>query len=54
MKFITDKIKIIKANIKVLEKALDKNPDDEKLKVKLNKDYSELEKLKDSHPSEFI
>jgi hypothetical protein len=54
MNFVTDKIKIIKANIKVLEKALDKNPDDERLKVKLNKDYTELEKLKDSCPSEFI
>ena len=53
-KFISDKIKIIKANIKVLEKALDKNSTDEKLKIKLAKDYAELEKLKNTYPSEFI
>ena len=53
-KFVCDKIKIIKANIRVLEKAIDKNQADEKLKSKLKKDLDELEKLKDLYPSEFI
>lgn len=53
-KFISDKIKIIKANIRVLEKALDKNPEDSKLLDKLKFEKQELEKLKDLYPSEFI
>ena len=52
-KFIEDKIKIIRLNIKILENALTKK-EDEKLQQKLNKEYSELEKYKDSYPEFFI
>ena len=52
-KFIEDKIKIIKLNIKILENALAKK-EDEKLQQKLKKEYSELEKYKDSNPEFFI
>ena len=57
-KFIEDKIKIIKLNIKILENALAKalvaKKEDEKLQQKLKKEYSELEKYKDSYPEFFI
>jgi ApbE superfamily uncharacterized protein (UPF0280 family) len=52
-RFTEDKIKIIKLNIKILENALEKK-DDEKLQQKLNKEYSELEKYKNSNPEFFI
>ena len=53
-KFIEDKIKIIRLNIKILENALAKAIEDKKLEKKLNKEYSELEKYKNSNPEFFI
>ena len=57
-KFIEDKIKIIRLNIKILENALAKaievKKEDEKLQQKLKKEYSELEKYKNSNPEFFI
>ena len=57
-KFIEDKIKIIRLNIKILENALAKaielEKEDEKIQKKLNKEYSELEKYKNSNPEFFI
>lgn len=52
--FISDKIKVIQTYIKVLQKLLDKNPEDSKLLDKLKFEKQELEKLKDLYPSEFI
>mgnify|MGYP003587342376 FL=1 len=52
-KFIEDKIKIIRLNIKILENTLVKK-EDEKLRQKLKKEYSELEKYKNSNPEFFI
>ena len=46
-KFIEDKIKIIRLNIKILENTLVKK-EDEKLRQKLKKEYSELTK-EDKH-----
>lgn len=57
-KFIEDKIKIIRLNIKILENALAKaielEKEYEQLEKKLNKEYSELEKYKNSNPEFFI
>ena len=57
-KFIEDKIKIIRLNIKILEnalaKAIEAKKEDEKIQKKLNKEYSELEKYKNSNPEFFI
>lgn len=52
-KFIEDKIKIIRLNIRILENALSKK-EDEKLQKKLNKEYSDLENYKNSNPEFFI
>lgn len=52
-KFIEDKIKIIRLNIRILENALLKK-EDEKLQKKLNKEYSDLENYKNSNPEFFV
>lgn len=47
------KIKIINANIVILEKSFDKNQD-VKTKNKIEQEKQELEKLKDLYPEFFI
>lgn len=53
-KFLTDKIKIVQMNIKVLERANERTPNDPKIIKKLELEKQELEKFKDLYPSEFI
>lgn len=50
---IESKIKILKANIKILEKEFNKIQD-VKSKNKLEQETNELEKLKDLYPAFFI
>ena len=50
---IEGKIKIIKANIRILEKSLLKN-NDSKIKDKLQKEQRDLEELKKLYPALFI
>lgn len=52
-KFIEDKIKITKANIRILENSLAKK-DDEKLQKKLQTEKQKLEEFKDKYPEFFI
>lgn len=50
---IESKIKIIRANISILERAFDKNKDI-KTKTKIEQEKKELEELKNFYPAFFI
>lgn len=52
--FINDKIKIIQMNLKVLQNALQKNPEDDALKNKIKLEKEQIEKFKNSNPEFFI
>lgn len=51
---IESKIKILKSNIKVLERSFEKHSQDLKLQEKITKEKQELEELKNSYPAFFI
>lgn len=50
---VESQVKIIKSNIKILERAFE-SKNDPSIQTKLNKEKQELEKLKDLYPEFFI
>ena len=53
MNLLEYKIKIIRANIKILERSLEKSPN-ENTQKSLDREKRELEKFKNSNPELFI